>query len=270
MIRNEFGRVARHARRWALGRVARLREARTPRHEYVFVVSSGRSGSTLVQGLLNAMPRTLVRGENAFFILPLFRSYRRAKRFQRSFARNSTATSAFYGLNQINVGEFVTSARELTIRQLLGTTDPRTIDVLGFKEVRWDEIRADETEDFFAYFEQIFPDARYVLNSREPEVVVDSAHWRRVDRQEALRRVGRTAQVQQYLRDTRPGRTYDTTFEVITGSDTAARDAQLKGLAEFVAGSCDEALLDRLHQTLTVGHGPVPFGVARGRRASSG
>lgn len=244
---------------------ARLLPGRRP-YDYVFVVSGGRSGSTLVQGLLNAMPRTLVRGENSFFILPMFRAYQRTQSFQRQYWRNSTVTSAFYGLDQIDLGDFITSTRDLTIRQLLGTTDARTVDVLGFKEVRWDEIRPGETEAFFAFFEQVFPNARYVLNVREPEIVVDSAHWRRVTRQEALRRLARIRDVQQYLRETRSSRTYDTTFEVITGPDGAARDAQLKGLAEFVAGSCDEALLSRLHETLKVGHGPAPFGVARGRR----
>ena len=32
---------------------------------YVFVMTYGRSGSTLVQGLLNAIPGYLIRGENA-------------------------------------------------------------------------------------------------------------------------------------------------------------------------------------------------------------
>ena len=36
--------------------------------DYVFVVTYGRSGSTLVQGMLNTMPRTLVRGEHALSI----------------------------------------------------------------------------------------------------------------------------------------------------------------------------------------------------------
>ena len=44
------------------------------RHRYVFVVTYGRSGSTLVQGLLNAFPRVLVRGENDLYLLDLYRA----------------------------------------------------------------------------------------------------------------------------------------------------------------------------------------------------
>ena len=36
-------------------------------HDYVFVVTYGRTGSTLVQVLLNTLPRTLVRSENGMF-----------------------------------------------------------------------------------------------------------------------------------------------------------------------------------------------------------
>jgi hypothetical protein len=33
-----------------------------------------------------------------------------------------------------------------------------------------------------------------------------------------------------------------------------------------VTGSCDDRLLAAMRKTLTVGHGPNPFGTSRGRR----
>jgi hypothetical protein len=44
-----------------------------PPPTWLVVVTYGRSGSTLVQGLLNAMPGVLVRGEHQFALLTLFR-----------------------------------------------------------------------------------------------------------------------------------------------------------------------------------------------------
>jgi hypothetical protein len=267
----QFGR-ARHAARRAAGRakraVLRARTARTlPSHEprrFVFVVSGGRCGSTLTQGLLNALPGTLVRGENSFYVLPLFRAYRGTQNFQRKYSKNAAeVTSAFYGLGEIDLGDFVRSTRRLAVRQLLASADPRAVDVLGFKEVRWEQIRPNETDAFFAFFEQVFPDARYVLNERDSKKAVGSGQWLRTDEQTALQALARVRDVQQYLRETRPDRTFDTKFEVITGDDDDAKDQALTGLAKFVVGSCDAALLARMRAVLQVGHGPFPFGRAR-------
>jgi hypothetical protein len=270
----QFGR-ARHVARRAAGRIKRAalraRTARTLRHHepkrFVFIVSGGRSGSTLTQGLLNALPGTLVRGENSFYILPLFRAYRGTQIFQRKYGKNiSEATSAFYGLSEIDLGDFVRSTHGLAVRQLLASADPRAVDVVGFKEVRWENIRPNETEAFFEFFEKVFPGALYVLNERDSEKVVRSGQWLRTDEQTALKALARVRDVQQYLRETRGERTYDTKFEIITGEDDAARDQALTGLAKFVVGSCDEALLARLRAVLKVGHGPFPFGKARRER----
>jgi hypothetical protein len=266
VARRAAGRVKRKAIRV---RNARLL-SRTQPQRYVFIVSGGRSGSTLLQGILNAMPGTLVRGENNFFILPLFRAQRRLQVFQNRFGDKSIpVTSAFYGLSEMDVDDVVRTTRQLMLRQLLGNTDPRGVDVLGFKEVRWENIRPDETEAFFAFFDRVFPGALFVLNERNPEVVIGSGHWQQKDSDEALAALERVGEVQDFLRRTRPGRTYDTTFEVITGDDRAASDAQLKGLAEFVVGACDESLLDDLRAVLKVGHGPYPFGKARKDRKKS-
>jgi hypothetical protein len=237
---------------------------------FVFVVSGGRSGSTLTQGLLNALPGTLVRGENSFYILPMFRAYRSTQTFQRKYGKSAAeATSAFYGLHEIDLGDFVRSTHRLAVRQLLASTDPRTVEVLGFKEVRWEHIRPKETEAFFEFFEKVFPNALYVLNERESSKVVRSGQWLRTDEATALKALARVHDVQQYLRETRRERTYDTRYEVITGDDEVARDQALTGLAKFVVGSCDEALLARLRAVLQVGHGPFPFGRARRERARS-
>lgn len=239
-------------------------------NRFVFIVSGGRSGSTLTQGLLNALPGTLVRGENSFYVLPMFRAYRGTQNFQRKYSKNSgDVTSAFYGLGEIDLHDFVRSTHALAMRQLLGSEDPRTVEVLGFKEVRWEQIRPNETDAFFDFFEQVFPGARYILNERDAKKVVGSGQWLRKDEETAMQALARVREVQQYLRETRPDRTYDTKFEVITGTDEAAKDQALSGLAKFVVGSCDEPLLARLRDVLKVGHGPFPFGRARRDRGKS-
>jgi hypothetical protein len=80
--------------------------------------------------------------------------------------------------------------------------------------------------------------------------------------------IQRVIEIQEHLRTTRPDRVHDTRYEIITGDDRAASDGALRDLAEFVVGSCDDALLETLRGTLEVGHGPNPFG--KSRRDSKG
>lgn len=245
-------------------------QRRRPRHEYryVFVVTYGRSGSTLVQGLLNTLPRTLVRGENNLYVLPLFRARAQLLSFRRTHRSHNprVSHSAFYGLHEIDPAAFVESTRDLVTRNLLGSVPPRQVDVLGFKEVLWHRIRREEQAAFFNFLERAFPGCRYVLNERDVENVVGSGFWQSRDRDTALRAIQRVQEIQQFLRESRPRRVLDLRYELLTSDDDGVSDAQLRALAEFVHGSCDDRLLDQLRETRHTGHGPFPFGRSRGRR----
>jgi hypothetical protein len=252
---------------WLMSVRARRRLKRAPRR-FVFVVAYGRSGSTLVQGLLNALPRVLVRGENNFYILPIYQSMVLARRFRRRYhgPGSNDATSAFYGVNGVRPADFAVFTRDLVVRQLLDRTKGSQLDVIGFKEVRWHHIGADEEADFFDFMDVAFPGVQYVLNERDRDAVAGSGFWKRSEPEEFLHAVTRTEEIHAHLRATRPERVYDTRFEVLTGDDDAAVEKQLRGLAEFVVGTCDDALLAAMRETLAVGHGPRPFGASRRKR----
>lgn len=233
--------------------------------EYVFVVTYGRSGSTLVQGMLNTMPRTLVRGENGFYVQHLFRAWQAADRVRRDRKGPSARkpSNAFFGINALTRGRFVRSAHRLVVGALLGSEDESGYDRLGFKEVDWHQLAPEETEPFFAWLDDVCPGAKYVLNTRDVEQVMGSGFWQRRDADEAAAAIQRVIEIQDHLRATRPDRVHETRYEVITGDDTAASDAAMRALAEFVVGSCDDALLAELRGRLEVGHGPNPFGKSR-------
>ncbi|MGH3506762.1 MAG: sulfotransferase [Nocardioidaceae bacterium] len=235
---------------------------------YVFVVTYGRSGSTLTQGLLNTMPGALVRGENDFYILHLYRAWAGVRRFRRQYAAGAAkqgAKSAFYGLDEIKPDDFVDSARELVLKELHGSSERSDLELLGFKEVLWHRIRPKETGSFFEFFERIFPDALYVLHRRDLGQVSTSGFWRRQDPSEVDRSLHRVEEIQEYLQETRPERTVETQYERYISSDPDVVEKELRTLAEFVTGECDDTLLANLKQTMTVGHGPNPFGKSRNR-----
>lgn len=240
---------------------------------YVFVVTYGRSGSTLTQGLLNALPGTLVRGENNMFMLPFFRAWAGVREFQEKNNDNAVkngSRSAFYGLDEIDADDFVEATRELSLQALYGKADRSKVDVLGYKEVLWHRIKRDEVGLFFDWFEQVFPGATYVLNQRDHESVKKSGFWQRQEEQRVMRTLRRVEDMQQFLRETRPGRTHDIRYERITSPDQGVKDKELRGLAEFVVGRCDDGIMRSMHDTLAQGHGPRPFGRSRAEAEAAG
>jgi hypothetical protein len=236
--------------------------AQQPR--FVFVVTYGRSGSTLAQGMLNTLPRTLVRGENNLYLLQLFRAYAGLSSFMDKFAGAAAKpSSAFYGLREADLGTFATSVRELVQRQLLGSTDGSEVDRLGFKEVLWHRIKPKEWSGFFDFTDLAFGQPLYVLNRRDVAMASTSGFWRKKRPGVAEGQINRVLRLQDFLRESRPDRCFDTEFEAMTSDDREVAGRQLRGLAEFVTGSCDEDLLAALLATREVGHGPNPFGKAR-------
>ncbi|UDY24547.1 sulfotransferase [Nocardioides sp. Kera G14] len=241
----------------------RFRRPREP--EFVFVVTFGRSGSTLIQGLLNTLPRTLVRGENGFFLGGFFAGTSAATAFAERHAKHRPGkpVSAFYGVRALTPERFARHVRALSTEVLLGKQDPRGIDRLGFKEVLWHQIEEADTAAFFDWFDLVFPGAKYVLNTRNVSDALGSGFWQKRDPDHAVSATARVQEIQAFLRETRSERVFDTSYEVITGDDVAASDAQLRGLATFVTGGCSDELLAELRATLAVGHGPAPFGKSR-------
>jgi hypothetical protein len=253
-------RLDRHDARIRAEAVAEVRDRGRRRYRYVFVVAYGRSGSTLVQGLLNMLPRTVVAGENDLYILHLYRAMASVREFLREHRRHGIwePTYAFYRLGRNKRGPFLQAMNDVVTAGIVGRDDPASYDVVGFKEVKWFRIEPEETEGFFAAMDKAFPDVRYILNTRDPEQTVQSGFWSRVDKDEALATIERTATIQDYLRQSRPERTLDVPYEDLVDPERA--EDRLRLMAEFVTGRRPgDELVARLREQLSVGHGPYPF-----------
>lgn len=235
-------------------------------YDFIFVVTFGRSGSTLVQGLLNTMPRTLVRGENGFYVAHLFRASAAAEDLweqRHDGARAKNVVSAFYGIRFSRPERFVKSFRALILANLFGPEDRTAYDRVGFKEVHWHQIEPDETEAFFTWFEKVFPGARYILNTRDMEAAAGSGFWQRRDADANVAAMARVLEIQQFLRETRPDQVIETRYEEITSDDDAVSDKALRAFATSVLGSCSDEIAVSLSAALDVGYGPNPFGASR-------
>ncbi|WP_323793721.1 sulfotransferase [Nocardioides sp.] len=161
-------------------RVARLRTRLDgdPELSYLFVMTYGRSGSTLVSGLLNALPGYLIRGENEHALHHLF-SYHRTlaglkERWPSKVSR--VATHPFFGIGDVPVKRSVGDVRRLALSTVLRPEDATR--VVGFKEIRWYH---QDMEEYVAWLREVFPGARFLVNTRNNDDVLSSGWWAKGD-----------------------------------------------------------------------------------------
>lgn len=155
-------------------RVRRLESERGyGEYRYVFVMAYGRSGSTLLQAILNSTPGVLIRGENrglAYHLHQFHKSAVKDAAWAGDVARRRV--NPFFGIRDYPAELAITRIRELLLDTVL-RPEPGT-EVLGFKEIRWYQ---EDLPEYLAFMRQVFPGARFVLNTRNLDDVAKSSWW---------------------------------------------------------------------------------------------
>lgn len=168
---------------------------------HLFVVTYGRSGSTLLQGVLNSIPGYLIRGENHQIALRLMQYHVTAMADRENLRRElrtrsfegaaaswslglpladptlspvpaSDATRPWFGIEGYDDNIAFRAFRELFDATVLRPTpDTR---VCGFKEVRWP---TEELLAFLRFLQDVFPATRFIVNTRDLSAVLRSKWW---------------------------------------------------------------------------------------------
>ncbi len=224
-----------------------------PRFRSLVIVTYGRSGSTLMQGMLNSSPDTLIRGENNFFLLPLYQAYQRLEWAHRGdvadSARIDGALSAWFGADELSPSAMLDDLRALVERQLIGNAAPRP-SVLGFKEIRWHDVPPADWPAMVEWIEQMFPDVGFVLHRRDLGEVRRSGWWATGSDETFENQVGLITRMQDELAELRP----DTTI-VTDHADLAGRSEQaLLAIAAWLGYSDPEPLVQTWRRTLELPH----------------
>jgi hypothetical protein len=145
--------------------------------DYLFVVTYGRSGSTLVAGLLNAIPGYLIRGENGDALHHLFLYHRTLERESARPAGNTRKkTHPWFGISDVPLRRSIALSRQLVLETVLRPKDHTR--VVGFKEIRWAH---DDGPEYVAWLRELFPGARFLVNTRDHASVLRSAWWAKED-----------------------------------------------------------------------------------------
>jgi hypothetical protein len=160
-----------------------------PEQGFVFVVTYGRSGSTLIQNLLNALPGYCIRGENGDLSGPLAQAWHLAANTDnltklRKSGRTTDPTHPWFGAEGIAPDRLGRALADAFCREVLHP--PKGTRVAGFKEIRFHR-----NKNFFtthlAFLRQCFPNARFVFNTRRHENVARSGWWAEQDPERVIR-----------------------------------------------------------------------------------
>ena len=204
-----------------------------PRFSDIFIVTYGRTGSTLLQALLNTAPGTDIEGENYGFLYFLF-SARRALRASRAHVAAEgpdTVSHPFYGATR---GYRLDSEREIVelARRFLRHGSPAAT-VCGFKDVRYD---LPDLEDYLDFLKTIGARPHFVLLIRNHDDVLASGFMRKADAAEARSRLAATEQAFAGFAARNPDCTTTADY-----SDIAAAGPALQRLFERLGLAYDES-----------------------------
>lgn len=146
-------------------------------YRYVFIVTYARSGSTLLQSLLNSCPGVRVRGENNNALFHLHRAVA-AVEGTRKFGRHPQTKAPdepWFGASRVKPLAFEAGLLAGFVRNVLAP-EPETV-VTGFKEIRYNRSFIPKAQ-FAPYMDFLltrFPQSKVVFNSRRAADVARSA-----------------------------------------------------------------------------------------------
>ena len=149
----------------------------TAKYPYVFIVTYGRSGSTLLQGVLNTIPDYCIRGENEAALFPLMATFDRLARAQKKFSHiGRTPADPWYGIDQFSETGFLEGLRELFVAQVL--KPPHGSRCVGYKEIRYAPNMVRDLSLYLGFVRRVFPGAAFVFNTRNMTDVLQSGWWK--------------------------------------------------------------------------------------------
>lgn len=169
-------RIATKLRRWR-SRLARLPAGAGP-ERWVFIVTYGRTGSTLLQKLLGSIPGHYMAGENHGCLHGVFAAWRDATVLKARYGWGHEAIDhPWHGADAADPDGYARAMVAAFIANIL--RPPRGTRVAGFKEIRY---LTDDLRDYLLFIDRFFAPAVFVINTRSVDAVAQSAWWKDADK----------------------------------------------------------------------------------------
>lgn len=213
----------------------------------ILVVTYGRSGSTLLMGLLNQIDGYLIRGENNNFFFPIYKAYKNMEFSKEKFTGlGKKPTDAWFGTAFIDPDMVLSDMSVLAKNFILADQlENSSIRCYGFKEIRYaHKPTIDFFEDYLDFLAKIFPDCKFIFNTRNIDRVVKSEWWK--DNEERSREVIAQAESAFQKYAFKHSNCFHISYE-----DVLSKNSKLQEMYEFIGETYDEESVD---QTLSVKH----------------
>jgi LPS sulfotransferase NodH len=185
-----------------------LRQPSLARYPFVFIITYGRSGSTLLMGLLNSLDGYHIRGENYHALLFIFRAIERLRLARCQWAEENSPEHPWYGAHLIDPDLFERACTDAFFRAVL--RPPSGARCCGFKEIRYTnaQIPDDEFPKFLDFLSRAFPGSAFIFNFRDMEATARSGWWTDYSRRGVIRRLNNAQQRMRSYAEAKPERTF--------------------------------------------------------------
>lgn len=144
------------------------------------VVTYGRSGSTLLQGVLNTIPGWLIRGENEHFVSHLLKAYGALQTAAGTFGNQRRPSEPWFGVGEIDFALLREDLGRLIRNVLVPQARQADTRCFGFKEIRYVYHPA-AVAPLLDFLHEILPDLGVIFNFRDIDAVLRSDWWRKAD-----------------------------------------------------------------------------------------
>jgi hypothetical protein len=149
---------------------------------YLFLLTYGRTGSTLLQGILNTFDGVAIFGENAGCLLGFMQAFAALESAHSHLPSNilEKKTAAWYGASRYSRETLIANFRSV-INQLIFDRMPDGSEnlarVVGFKEIRHLFIGKGQIDNYVNFLELVFPNVFFVFLERNIDEVLSSGWW---------------------------------------------------------------------------------------------
>jgi len=164
------------------------------KYKSILILTYGRTGSTLLMGILNTIPGVLIRGENMNICFNLFSTYTSLKITKEQHGKRPTdPTDPFYGADELDEKLFFRDAQILLKNQLVGNTK-NNIECWGFKEIRYLPYNLGGIENYklipyLDFLSKLMPNPFFIFLTRDISKVINSGFWKNHKPEEVVNQI---------------------------------------------------------------------------------
>jgi sulfotransferase family protein len=217
-----------------------------PKDGFVFIVTYGRSGSTLLQNLINSIDGYQIRGENNNMLFHMARAWMAVNgseemRGMRFSGKTSDQTHPWFGAECVDPDALGAQLANTFTRAILQPA--KNTRVSGFKEIRFHTNKA-YFDRFLNFIHQFFPKSRFIFNTRDHDAVAKSGWWAKQDPAHVKQVLGEAESLFDAYAKQYPDRVYQLHYDEYVG-----RPDKLRPLFKFLGEPFDRDMVETVMAT---------------------